>query len=201
MNIEIAAKIKQALNLAQMEIRAMYKQTGKKGSNILDIVDEAYDLCSEPSLLTEQATGMKWKKAIEDLPIRNVRVTARWNKTDDGYEGGWHRASRDWLDATLKTHPDVEWLDESPMQSKEGDDDRNKTDFEIFQDMIDSGEDIRMSPHFISADLIKQGGKVCMGVESKEIHDLMTGEFTCALYIVNSKQFFDRKNKNHDKLH
>lgn len=71
---------------------------------------------------------------------------------------------------------------------------KKKTDLEIFQEMIDNGEDIRMSPHFISADLIKQGGKICMGVEAKAIHDLMTGDFTCALYMVNSKQFFARKN-------
>lgn len=69
-----------------------------------------------------------------------------------------------------------------------------KTDFEIFSDMIAAGEDFSMSPNFVSANLVKAGGHVTMGVDAGTIHKLLNDEVQCVMYVFNKKQFFGRKN-------
>lgn len=52
------------------------------------------------------------------------------------------------------------------------------------------------NPHFVSCQTVKAGGHVTMGTDAGTIHKLLTGEYTCALYVVKSEQFFDRKNNS-----
>ena len=68
-----------------------------------------------------------------------------------------------------------------------------KSDFAVMQQLATTNTGIRMSPHFVSANLNKKGGHVTMGVDSAIIHDLMTGKYVCALYVLDKDQFFKIK--------
>lgn len=63
------------------------------------------------------------------------------------------------------------------------------------QQMAIQNNEIRMSPHFVSANLAKGGGHVTMGVDATVIYDLMSCKYTCALYIIDQEAFFNIKKK------
>lgn len=52
---------------------------------------------------------------------------------------------------------------------------------------------VRVSNAFISADKIKQGGKVSVGVDEQAMIDLLSGKVIPVLILVNKDEFFKRK--------
>lgn len=68
-------------------------------------------------------------------------------------------------------------------------------DFEKMSMMSRKNQDIRMTADIISADKIKQGGKITIGVDANTfnliISQLFTGKAThyVALYVINKEQF------------
>lgn len=75
-----------------------------------------------------------------------------------------------------------------------------KSDFFTLAQMANEDKDIRMSPHFVSANLAKRGGHVVMGVDSAVIHDLMGDEYVCALYIIKHDVFTAIKDRSPEEF-
>lgn len=68
-----------------------------------------------------------------------------------------------------------------------------KTDFEIFQDMIDAGEFIAVCPELVEAKKVGKNGHVTMGTPVSIVMGLFTGEYQTALYTFDKQKFFARK--------
>src|SRR3990167_706088 len=82
-------QIEEALNLAQCELRAMYKRVGIKGSNVLDKVDEAWKVVKnfrQPDvsdmLFLELAI-----RTQRELPIHEDELRW-WNEETNVYQCG-----------------------------------------------------------------------------------------------------------------
>jgi len=72
-------------------------------------------------------------------------------------------------------------------------------DFEIMNEMSSKGMDIRMTGNIITADKVKQGGKITVGVDESTfnliINQMATNKTThyVALYVVNKAQYEEVK--------
>lgn len=60
-------ELKDVLNIAQAELRAMYRRCGIKGSNVLDKVEEAYAFLSNPKE-PEAVHGNEAEKEVCEHP-------------------------------------------------------------------------------------------------------------------------------------
>ncbi len=72
--------------------------------------------------------------------------------------------------------------------------------FEIFDDMNQDDEKnktahLAVSGNFISADKVKGGAKISMGVEESYLHDLMNDKVMPILIMVNKQEYNKRKGK------
>lgn len=71
--------------------------------------------------------------------------------------------------------------------------------FEILDEMnmADTNNKTRtvaISNHFISADKVKQGAKICIGADEQCLYDLMNNKAMAVLLIVNKEEYFKREN-------
>lgn len=60
-------KIEQALNLAQAEIRALYKRVGYSNSSVLTLIDEALDqvkTCNKPAVINNEGLASSESVAV-----------------------------------------------------------------------------------------------------------------------------------------
>lgn len=73
-----------------------------------------------------------------------------------------------------------------------------KTIFEILDEMnlddvINGTRLVGISNTLVSADKVKQGGKVSMGVDEKALYDLIDGKVLPILVLVDKEEYFKRK--------
>ena len=76
-------------------------------------------------------------------------------------------------------------------------DSKPRSDFDVMAEMASKNMNIRMSPHFVGANLANGGAHVTMGVDTSVLHDLLSdsgGKWTLALYVIDFEQFYRLKN-------
>jgi len=72
--------------------------------------------------------------------------------------------------------------------------------FQVLDEMnVEDGKNktslVSVSPHFISADKVKQGAKICMGAEEHVIMDLWNEKSMAVLLIIDKAEYFKRTNE------
>jgi len=60
-------------------------------------------------------------------------------------------------------------------------------------DILHETNYIAVSPHFISADKVKEGAKITMGVDEASLYDIMNDKVIPLLILVDKKEFAKRK--------
>lgn len=72
----------------------------------------------------------------------------------------------------------------------------SKKNFEILAEMADKNLDIRMSLSFVSAQAVKAGGLVTVGVDRKVVNDLVFGQgkYHVILIVANQEEYEKIKN-------
>lgn len=73
-------EIRDVLNMAQAELRAMYKRCGIKGSNVLEAVDSAYEALASTPKEPETVHGNEAKKKV---------ITKKEKLDDEEYRKRW----------------------------------------------------------------------------------------------------------------
>jgi len=72
---------------------------------------------------------------------------------------------------------------------------KNKSDFEVMQEMATRNLDIRSASTIIEIKTVKKGGAVTIGVDDQCLHDLVLNpdDYLLALYVVNKQQYHEIK--------
>lgn len=71
----------------------------------------------------------------------------------------------------------------------------SKSDLLVMQEMCKANEDIACFPDFVEIKTVKAGIHVTMGAPREALQKLMSNDYALILYMVNKKQFFDRKKR------
>lgn len=71
--------------------------------------------------------------------------------------------------------------------------DFQKLDILVKEDIETKSENVKATYGFLSAELVKQGGKLTIGVDTKAFEGIMNDEKLVATYIIDKKSFYSIK--------